>query len=177
MVAPGGVLRYVYPLAGSESVLSYEVLRDPRPNVRADAERAIRSRQLTVSGPFELIPGGLGVVGRYAVYVKDKFWGLVSVALDLPAMLEEAGIQAHTTDLLLALRDESGQPFFGNSSVFDDQPVFHRIELSHGILRAVGVEFHAEIDVLLDRGFAFLQLLRKRGDNSRIQLLHRFPGS
>lgn len=132
VAAPGGVLRYVYPLAGNESVLGYDILHDSRPNVRADVERAIRSRLLTVSGPFELLPGGSGFVGRLAVYVNDKFWGLVSVAVDLPAILEESGIRANTPGLLLALRNELGHPFFGNSAVFNDQPVLHRIELVEG---------------------------------------------
>jgi sensor domain CHASE-containing protein len=50
VVAPGGVARLVYPLAGSEDVVGRDMLRDERPNVRADVERAIRSRRVALSG-------------------------------------------------------------------------------------------------------------------------------
>jgi sensor domain CHASE-containing protein len=59
-VAPGAIPRYVYPLPGNESIIGHNPLQDPRPRVRADAERAIHSREITISGPEELRPGGLG---------------------------------------------------------------------------------------------------------------------
>ena len=81
--------------------------------------------------PHELAVGGLGVVARLAVIRKEKFWGLGHVALDLPTILAEAGVIAQS-NLQLALRDGRGRVFFGKATVFDSNPVLHRIDLPDG---------------------------------------------
>src|SRR3990172_250867 len=48
-MAPGGVVRYVYPLAGNEDLLGRNVIEDERPGVREDVEAAIHSRRVTLS--------------------------------------------------------------------------------------------------------------------------------
>lgn len=131
-VDPRGVHRYVYPLAGNQTLLGHNLLTDPRPNVRADVQRAIRSREITLSGPYELRPGGLGLVARLAVYKDEKFWGLVTMALDVPPIFEVVGLYSHTGSLNLALRDGSGRVLFGDSDVFKRKPVLYRVELPEG---------------------------------------------
>ena len=68
-LAAGGVVTQVYPLAGNETVLGHNLLDDP--DRRLQARAALESRQLTVAGPFRLRQGGIGVVGRLAVFVPD----------------------------------------------------------------------------------------------------------
>ena len=131
-VAPGGIPRYVYPLSGNESVIGHDPMRDPRPGVRADVERAIQSREITLSGPDELRPGGLDLVARLAVYKDRIFWGFVTVALDLQPIFEAAGLNRSLASLKLALRTPAGRAFFGDSTVFEHEPVIHRVELSEG---------------------------------------------
>lgn len=131
-VAPGGIPRYVYPLSGNESVIGHDPMRDPRPAVRADVERAIQSREITLSGPDELRPGGLGLVARLAVYKDQIFWGFVTIALDLENLLRGSGLSPGPADLKLALRTRSGHVFFGDRTVFDVEPVIYRVELPEG---------------------------------------------
>jgi len=131
-VAPGGIPRYVYPLSGNESVIGHDPMRDPRPGVRADVERAVQSREITLSGPDELRPGGSGLVARLAVYKDQIFWGFVTVALDLQPILEATGLNQGPAGLKLALRSRGGRAFFGDSTVFEHEPVIYRVELPEG---------------------------------------------
>jgi sensor domain CHASE-containing protein len=57
-VAPAGVVRYVYPLAGNEAAVGYEPLTDTRPEVRGDVERAIQTGETTLSGPIDFLGPG-----------------------------------------------------------------------------------------------------------------------
>jgi PAS domain S-box-containing protein len=138
-VAPGGVVRYVYPLVGNEKVIGYEPLKDPRPDVRADVQRAIESRAIILSGPDELIQGGLGLTARQAIYQNGDYWGLVNIVLDVPSLLEEAGFEKQSGELSLALRDSNGRIFFGSGSVFQENPTVNRIELPEGEWELAGV--------------------------------------
>jgi len=138
-VAPMGVVRYVYPLAGNESLLGYDSLEDPRPEVRADTERAIDSREVILSGPSESTHGGLGLVARQAVYQGDKCWGLVSVVIDFPTLLAEADLINESGDLDFALRDSYGQVFFGPETYYESDPVVSLIRLPDTAWELAGV--------------------------------------
>lgn len=118
-VAPGGMVRYVYPQAGNENVVGYEPATDPRPEVREGVQRAIESREVDLTGPLELIQGGQGLIVRQAVYQGDAYWGLVSMVLDMQMMLDEAGVGEQSGDLDFALRDASGRVFYGPEHVFE----------------------------------------------------------
>jgi len=131
-VAPRAIPRYVYPLSGNESIIGHDPTRDPRPDVRADVERAIHSREITLSGPDELRPGGLGIIARLSVYRDRTFWGFVTIAFDLENLLRESGLNPGPAALRLALRARSGHIFFGDRTVFDIEPVVYRVELAEG---------------------------------------------
>jgi PAS domain S-box-containing protein len=130
-VAPGGIVRFVYPRAGNDAIVGRDLLNDSRVEVREEVARAIKSRKMVVSGPSELVVGGFGAVARLAIYRGDSFWGLINVALDIPPILEEAGISKQKS-LQLALRDSRSRVFFGVPAVFDSEPVIHRIDLPDG---------------------------------------------
>jgi len=131
-IGPGGVMRFVYPYAANQSVVGYEPAQDPRPEVRAEVQRAIDSRDVVLSLPYALIQGGLGMIVRRAVYVEDSYWGLVNIVIDVPALLQEAGLEPPPAGLALALRDQAGQVFWGDESVFASAPATHRIPLPEG---------------------------------------------
>ncbi len=138
-VAPMGVVRYVYPLAGNEALLGYESLEDPRPEVRADAERAIDSRQVILSGPSDSIQGRQSLAAWQAVYQGEKCWGLVSVVIDFPTLLAEADLIGESGDLDFALRDSYGQVFFGAEEYYDSDPVVSLIKLPDTVWELAGV--------------------------------------
>lgn len=137
-VAPGGEVRYVYPLAGNEAVLGYRPSADLRPEVVADVERAIDSGQVIISGPVELIQGGLGLIARQAVYQDESYWGLVNVVLEINPLLTEAGLTGGAGQFEYALRDSRGRVFFGPSSVFISSPIITQIILPEGYWELAG---------------------------------------
>lgn len=139
VVAPGGVNRLVYPEAGNAAAIGHNLLTDPRPEVRRDVERAIQSRRVVLSGPYELRQGGLGLVARVPVFRDGAFWGLCSMVLDVPPLLRQAGLEGDVGGLALALRDEHGRVFEGRPAVFEQSPAVFRVALPDGRWELAGV--------------------------------------
>ena len=90
---PNGVIKYVYPLKTNESVLNYDILKNP--NVAKEAQKAIERRSVYFAGPFEMRQGGLAIAGRYPIYIKDKFWGLSAVLIRFDKLMNASGIYAN----------------------------------------------------------------------------------
>lgn len=94
-LAPDGVVSKIHPLEGNEAALGHDLLADKRRNREAVA--AIMTRQLTMAGPFNLVQGGVGVVGRMPVFLpegdgNDRFWGFAIALIRIPHLLEATGI-------------------------------------------------------------------------------------
>jgi signal transduction histidine kinase len=138
-VAPGGVVYYVYPIEDNVRVVGYDPLNDPRPGVQADVARAIETRQIVLSGPTELADSGIGVIARRAVYQGDRYWGLVTLVIDLRPILELAGVGNRSDEYDLVLQDQSGQIFYGLEEVTQANPLAQRINLPDGIWVLAGV--------------------------------------
>lgn len=130
-IAPAGIVRYVSPRANNEAILGRDLINDTRAEVREEVARAIRLRKIVISGPLNLVEGGFGAVARLAIYRDDSFWGLINVVIEIPPILQEAGVTT-PKGLQLALRDGRGQVFFGKREVFEADPVIHRVELPDG---------------------------------------------
>ncbi|WP_183354040.1 PAS domain S-box protein [Geomonas silvestris] len=128
-VAPGGVIRYLYPVEGNELARDLDLFRDP--HTRADALRTLKTRGITLSDPYELRQGGLGMVARKSVYDRGRFWGLATVGLNVPSILSEARLDEESR-FALALRDHSGRTFYGASATFSAAPVRLDVELPEG---------------------------------------------
>ena len=132
MVAPEGIARYVYPLYNSRKLSGYDIINDPDAITRADVQRAIHTHEITLSQPGELPEGGLGLRAWWAVYRGSDLWGLVSISLDLPTILNDTGISKESSGLELSLRDGSGHNFFGKEDVWQHDPVIQTIKLPEG---------------------------------------------
>ncbi|GLI37243.1 CHASE domain-containing protein [Geobacter hydrogenophilus] len=94
-LVPDGVITQVYPLAGNEKAVGFDILKDPARSF--EALRAIESRRLSLDGPFELKQGGTAVVGRQAVFLPDgqggeRFWGFTAVIIRLPALMDASNL-------------------------------------------------------------------------------------
>lgn len=68
-LAPDGIVTYVYPLEGNEN--AFGSLFD-HPERRAEAEYARDTGKMTLSGPYELSQGGLGLVARKPIYLDNE---------------------------------------------------------------------------------------------------------
>ncbi|HUH85274.1 MAG TPA: GAF domain-containing protein, partial [Stellaceae bacterium] len=126
-LAPGGVIRNVFPIAGNEAAIGLDLRAAP--GQREAAERAIASRHPVLAGPIDLVQGGRGLSMREAVYLptgdggESQFWGLVAVLVDFDALLSEAELSERQGDVALALRGADGlgadgATFFGDGRLF-----------------------------------------------------------
>ena len=93
-LAPDGVVRRVVPMTGNEKAVGHDLLADPARTKEAFLARD--TGRLTLAGPFTLIQGGFGAIGRLPVYLTDPgtgattFWGFTSVLIRFPEVLAAA---------------------------------------------------------------------------------------
>jgi PAS domain S-box-containing protein len=102
-LAPDAIIGDIQPRAGNEAAMGHDLLHDP--DRRFEARAAVDSRQLMLAGPFTLRQGGLGMVGRLAVFLPDpaapggeRFWGLVSVVIRFTDLLDATQISRLVDD-------------------------------------------------------------------------------
>jgi len=93
-LAPGGVIRRVYPLRGNETVVGHDLLTDKTRN--REVHVAVSRRQMAIAGPMALRQGGIGVVARYPLQQvssdgRSRFWGLSIAVVDFPSLLRASG--------------------------------------------------------------------------------------
>ena len=138
-IAPNNVMEFVYPYEENKAVLGYNPTQDERAYVREEIERAIQTKGIVLSLPYELIQGGQGIIARQAIYIGDRYWGLANVVLDVPTLLGEAGIYPMPTDLNLAIMDQSGTAFFGSEIFFTKEPVVYEVNLPEGVWKIAAV--------------------------------------
>lgn len=112
---PGAVVTYSYPIKGNEEVIGQNFLKIPER--RKDVLLAINTKSMVLSGPYHLLQGGLGVVARNPVFLKDAsgkeyFWGFSAIVLNLPDALNSAGlshIKEEGYDFQLYCENENGE--------------------------------------------------------------------
>ncbi len=166
-VAPQGIVNLVYPATGNEGVLGQDLLHDPRPDVREAVARSVATRAVVLSGPRPLNRGGEGVVAYRALFRERRLWGFVVLALDVPPLLQQAALPSATTDnLTIALQDRAGRVFWGDATVWQNDPVVHKVNLpeSNWLLAAVptggwGAAINPWDEVVVGLGLALVALL------------------
>lgn len=88
-LAPDGIIQKIYPLLGHEKAIGHNILKDDKR--RKEALSAIKKQKLTLAGPFKLIQGGVAVIGRNPVFIRDSnkqvFWGFTSALIYLDDLL------------------------------------------------------------------------------------------
>lgn len=127
-----GVIRQTYPTEGNETVIGYDLRTDPRPFIREDLARAERMTGTTLSGPTELVQGGLGVIGRRSVRdARGQTVGVVAIVLDLPPILEESGIVQDGPVALAAVAPVHGT-FAGRPETVGHDPRMVSVPLPEG---------------------------------------------
>ena len=115
-IAPAGIIEYISPQRGDRSLLGLDLLNDERYSLRESAKLAISSRQLVLSDPVQLIQGGSSLIAHKAIFVDQQFWGLISMVLDIPAIIKIAGLEDSSNPLLLEVRDANGLIVYSNTN-------------------------------------------------------------
>lgn len=97
LVHDGRIAR-TWPLVSNERAVGLNLYEHPDPVVGRDVRRAMTSRRLTITGPVTLVQGGSGLLVRQATHAGGNAYpDLVSIILDVHAILADAGIAADTT--------------------------------------------------------------------------------
>ncbi|CRI64535.1 Diguanylate cyclase/phosphodiesterase with PAS/PAC sensor(S) (modular protein) [Thiocapsa sp. KS1] len=86
-LAPGGVIQEGVPLAENEAVIGLDLLNDPLRG--PDARLALETGRLTLSSPYKLVQGQIGIIGRLPVFLDDAqgnpvFWGFTIARMPFP---------------------------------------------------------------------------------------------
>lgn len=94
-LAPNGIIQQIVPGAGHEAAIGHDLLDDPERS--KEAFLALKSRALTLAGPFELRQGGQAVVGRLPVFLdvgkrQERFWGFVTAVIRIPDLLRASAL-------------------------------------------------------------------------------------
>ncbi|MFV0636787.1 EAL domain-containing protein [Mitsuokella sp. WILCCON 0060] len=96
-LAPQGVIRYLYPLQGAESLLN----RDLYIKYKADVDYTKEVGQPTIYGPYEMSIGIRACVISKPIYLYDeqgtkKFWGYANIILRYPEVLNVIDMDAES---------------------------------------------------------------------------------
>ena len=88
---PNGIVEFCYPVAGNEKSIGGSVFKNLKGG--EDAVFTMNSKRLTLSGPYQLTQGGVGLVARNPVFLSeaegdDHFIGFTVLVMDLPAALD-----------------------------------------------------------------------------------------
>lgn len=129
-LAPNGVIQHVFPLAGNEAAVGYEPGLDPRPEVRTDVEFALATDKPVLTGPIELVQGGVGLTGRQPVFIDGEYWGLVNIVVDFNVLLADAGLLPLPAELSLGLSNAADLLIYGEPEALQADPVLQRVALS-----------------------------------------------
>ncbi|MEJ2214250.1 MAG: ATP-binding protein [Gammaproteobacteria bacterium] len=146
--APDLVIRYMFPVKGNEAAIGLDYTRSEQQ--RAAVFMAVEKRSTIIAGPLQLLQGGIAFVSRTPVFTKadapeseEKLWGLISSVLDTEKFYAIAGLNNPELDLKIAIRGkdalgQSGDIFYGDASLFDDETVETVINLPYGSWYMVG---------------------------------------
>ncbi len=98
IIAPDGIVSYVYPMAdGNEAVLGLNYY-DNSVEGNKEAIIAAYSEGILLAGPFTTVLGDKAISGRLPVNLIDEngnknFWGIISLTLDYPEIMESTGLE------------------------------------------------------------------------------------
>jgi diguanylate cyclase len=135
-LAPGNVITAVHPLRGNEAVLGLRYAEVPAQYEAV--QQAIRTQRTVIAGPVALVQGGTGLVSRTPVFLRGsggrdtRYWGIVSLAVDVAPLFVDIGRVADHNALSIAVRRTDGETFFGDPGVFAAKPVSMHYPLPGG---------------------------------------------
>ncbi|MBB99389.1 MAG: sensor domain-containing diguanylate cyclase [Rhodobacteraceae bacterium] len=143
-LAPGNVVRYIYPLEGNERAIGLDYTKNEAqwPAVK----RVMEERRTIVAGPVNLVQGGRGLIARSPILLADeesettedrRYWGVASVVVDTDLLFEGAGIRPEVGGYRLALRGvdglgAAGQMIMGDPGLFEGEAVTLPVKLPSG---------------------------------------------
>jgi len=139
-LAKNCVIGTIFPLEGHETAIGLDLLAHPKR--RNMVEKSIETGNTFIAGPVELVEGGIGFISYTPVFSspgKDSsdFWGVSDIVVYRDKLFSEAGLSVHDNHFKYAMKGEDGSGdrgsiFWGDSTVFDSNPVLIEVLLPTG---------------------------------------------
>ncbi|MBX3617788.1 ATP-binding protein [Nitrosomonas sp.] len=141
-LAPNNVLNHIFPIKGNEMAIGL-VYRD-NPDQWPPVERAMLSRKTVISGPLKLVEGNFAFLSLTPIWINTpdnqdgSYWGVASLVINADTLFANAGISDDVKSAIaLAIRGADGSGpegavFFGDSSLFERQPITMEVILPNG---------------------------------------------
>jgi PAS domain S-box-containing protein len=139
----GTTVAYIYPREGNQKAIGVDLTAVPEQ--REMIEDVINTRKTLLAGPVKLLEGGVAFVSRSPIFLTPSgadpetgvYWGLANLVLDKDSLFDEAGLNDSSAKVQYAVRGEdgrgkSGDVFFGDKSIFQNNPVVLEITLPNG---------------------------------------------
>ncbi|MCO5162957.1 MAG: EAL domain-containing protein [Mesorhizobium sp.] len=138
--APDLVVSLMYPMAGNGKAIGLDYRAVP--DQRNAALRARDTRQLVVAGPVALRQGGVGIIARFPIFIRngdgtDRFWGILSAVIDVDKLYRDSGLFDGDLGLEITLSGKdatgtTGERFMGGRDLADQFPVTAEVVLPSG---------------------------------------------
>lgn len=127
-LAPDFIIRHIYPLEGNQAAIGLDLTSQSLSE--AQINRLLESERAIFSGPINLVQGGQGLAARIPIFetASGRFWGVISVILDLPHLYNSVNFDSVARDGSLALSvstdpQDTGGIFFGTTDANWENPV------------------------------------------------------
>jgi diguanylate cyclase len=119
-------MTYLYPIKGNEKALQLNYRNVPEQLIRV--QQAISTRAGILDGPLTLYQGGQALVYRNPIFVNDRYWGLISTAINTSSFFAAAfaGVPAERYEFAIRKIEEHDVPgsiFYGDPKLFDNANV------------------------------------------------------
>ncbi|WP_133251373.1 EAL domain-containing protein [Pokkaliibacter plantistimulans] len=99
-LAPDGVIRFIYPLKGNEPAIGLSIAQlENKIFGYSPSQNVIQSESAKMIGPLPLVQGGVAMIARNPVFIKDDngithFWGLASAVVTLSEIVNATALEA-----------------------------------------------------------------------------------
>lgn len=139
VIAPDGIIRYLYPRNGNAVVEGKNLLTDSSLAAPGIIQKTIDSRTITIDGPRTLAQGDYGMVIRQALYDGNTFKGIVSVTLKVNVKSD----QLLPKDSQIYVMDANSRYLFGNPDWNKGSQITIPVEIynQHWL---IGIPLHSE---------------------------------
>ena len=139
VIAPSGIIQFIYPLDGNEDLIGYNLLEASQPDLEQDILLILNSEEIMFGHPLDYAQAGWGLAERQAVYLYNgSFWGIISIVIDIPTLLNDAGLDMSSPDLNFALLDNSGQMLYQTGAPIGGDEISYKVELPVGQWDLIG---------------------------------------
>lgn len=140
------IITSVYPLSGNEKAIGIDLSRVPAQ--QAEVQKVKETRKSLLSGPVDLVQGGVGIINRTPIYWNPQggketiYWGQSSLVIMQENLFQEAGLYDQS-GLRLAIRSRNGldssEVFWGDEKIFQSDPVVVDVKIPSGYWQLAAV--------------------------------------